>query len=286
MATNLVISFHGGKDGINTLLSFPTLENILKDAPQMRELRGFTLGPGSDSDHLYVVNAYKNDSKIFRFTGDDKGKYKAGEVFAHKELSHPFDAVFGPDGNLYVSNQDSGQITCYQGPSSNKPGSLIGTFGPKFNTLRGISWAGSVLYAADEKAGKSGEVIGLDSKGKPTGTQIAVKDPVHVLYDGSRYLYIGSGSGNSIWVWDTSGKISPNPAEIVGSQTPQIDATGGIALPGDGYLYVASRKGNAILQYPIDVTQNPPSVSNGKTLSPTLQDNPEFVGALGAGVFN
>lgn len=50
--------------------------------------------------------------------------------------------------------------------------------------------------------------------------------------------------------------------------------------------YIASRKGNVILQYPIDLTQNPPTVSNGQTLSPSLQDNPEFVGALGAGVHN
>ncbi len=288
MAPNLVVSFHGGKgpSAINTLLSFPSLKTVLPGAPSMDELRGFILGPESDCNHLYVVNANKNSSAIFCFTSSGGGTYTSGEIFATKGLSHPFDVAFGPDGNLYVSNQDSNQITRYQGASGSNPGSLIGTFGPTFHTLRGIAWAGPVLYAADETAGKSGEVRAYDSDGNPTGVKIHVEDPVHVMYDGSRYLYIGSGSGNSVWVWDTREKINPNPAQVVGSQSPKIDATAGMALPGDGHLYVASRKGSVILQYPIDVSHDPPKAGNGQALSPRLDDSPEFVGAPGMGVYN
>jgi hypothetical protein len=271
----LIVSFHGGGSGENKLKTFPALTNILVEPPKLRELRGFALGPGSDSNHLYVVEAYKDASTIYRFTSADNGTYNSGAVFLQDQLSHPFDAIFGPNGNLYVSNQDSNRITFYE-PNNPK----AGFFGPIFDTLRGLAWDGTYIYAADEEQG----VIGI----KPSGgspLNIAVKKPVHLMYDGARYLYIGSGSGNSIWVWDTTGAIDPNPTQIVGSQTPVIKATAGMALPGDGNLYVASRLGNTILQYPIDVSQNPPKVSNGQALSPGLPDNPEFVGALGMGVY-
>ena len=283
----LIISFHGSSSGKhNKLKTFPALGNILTEPPELQEPRGFLLGPGSDSNHLYVVNAYKNASLIYRYTSGASGTYTDGEVFASDDLSHPFDAAFGPDGHLYVSNQDSNKITYYEGPTDKHPGKLKGTFGttsqPEFSTLRGIAWVGSALYAADEDAG----VLGFNSDGSSNSVTIPVKNPVHLFYDGSRYLYIGSGSGNSVWVWDTSKQIKTNPAEIVGSkQTPAIDATAGIALPGDGNLYVASRKANVLIQYPIDVTQNPPAVSNGQVLSPGLKDNPEFVGSLSMGVY-
>src|SRR5262249_44740255 len=154
---------------------------ILVEPPKFRELRGFVPGPGSDSNHLYVVEAYKDASNIYRFTSDSKGKWKDGKVFASDGLSHPFDAVFGPDGHLYVSNQDSNKITYYEGPSNKHPGKLKGTFGtksqPVFNTLRGIAWAGSELYAADEKTG----VLGYNSDGTSNNINIPVKDPVHIF---------------------------------------------------------------------------------------------------------
>lgn len=281
MTPTLIISFHGGKSGINTLESFPALTNILPGAPSMDELRGFVLGPGSDSDHLYVVNANKSSSTIFRFTSAGNGTYTAGKVFTNdSSLSHPFAAIFGPNGNLYVSNQDSNRITMYQGPTGSSPGAPLGSFGPDFKKLRGIAWDGQYFYAADEEKG----VIVIGPGGEKY-LKVAVEDPVHVFYDGARYVYIGDGTGNSVWVWDTTQAISPNPAQIVGSQSPAIDATGGMALPGDGNLYVASRKGNAILQYPINLSYNPPQVTKGTTLSPKLKDNPEFVGALGMGVY-
>jgi hypothetical protein len=281
MAPTLVISFHGGKSGINTLESFPGLTNILPGAPSaMNELRGFVLGPGSDSSHLYVLSAHKSSSAIFQFTSAGNGTYTEGKVFADdSSLAHPFAAIFGPNNNLYVTNQDSNQITMYQGPTGSNPGAAMGSFGPTFNKLRGIAWDGKYFYAADEKKG----VIVLNSNGEESLT-VKVNDPVHLVYDGARYVYIGDGKDN-ILVWDTTKAINPNPAQIVGSQTPAIKATGGMALPGDGNLYVASREGNAILQYPIDLGCNPPSVSDGQSLSPTLEDNPEFVGALGMGVY-
>ena len=281
----LIISFHGSSSGKhNKLKTFPALGNLLAEPPELQEPRGFLVGPGNDSNHLYVVNAYKNASLIYRYTSSTSGTYTGGAVFASDSLSHPFDAVFGPDGNLYVSNQDSSAITYYQGPGGQSPGTLLGTFAPKakFTTLRGIAWVGSALYAADEDAG----VLGFNADGTSNSVTIPVKNPVHLFYDGARYLYIGSGKGNSVWVWDTSKQIKTNPAEIIGSkQTPAIEATAGIALPGDGNLYVASRKANVLIQYPIDVTQNPPKVSNGQVLSPGLTDNPEFVGSLSMGVY-
>src|SRR6266436_3622742 len=90
---------------------------------QLDELRSFTLGPAGHK-HLYVVNANKKLSQVLRFDIPSQagGKYTNGQAFASEHLHHPFNAVFGPDGNLYVSNQDAAKdgkikITEYEGPS-------------------------------------------------------------------------------------------------------------------------------------------------------------------------
>ena len=119
---------------------------------------------------------------------------------------------------------------------------------------------------------------------------LSIVDPVHVLYDGSQYLYIGSESGNCVWVWDPA-QPTVAPAQIVASTSSvPIDATGGIALAPDGnggqYLYVCSRKGQSINQYQLDTSSHPPVASQATVVESGLGDDPEFAGVLGSGVFN
>ena len=51
-------------------------------------------------------------------------------------LSHPFDLDFGPDGHLYVSNQDSNEVARVQEPGNKTPGSYKGTFLSGFGGIR------------------------------------------------------------------------------------------------------------------------------------------------------
>jgi hypothetical protein len=271
----MVISFHGGfastPSTINTLATF----QLGGPLPGLRELRGFIVGLDG---HLYLVNGYKDNSLVLQFTSPAAGSPVTFLMnFVTDHLSHPFDLAFGPDGHLYVSNQDSNEVTRYEGPGDKHPGSYKGTFLSGFSVLRGLACDGNYWYIADEKGGtnKTGAVLGYDLTGKPAGS-VAVADPVHLLSSGG-YIYVGSGSGNQVLAFK-GGDFTDAPTTVVGSAlTPAINATAGLAIPGDGFLYVASRKGQQVLRYPLTP---PTTATNGSVFLDALPDQPEFIGML------
>lgn len=286
----LLASFHGGSaaNAINSLLSItpsaspasmlsPTSAGVM---PALSELRGFTTDA---SGRLYVVNAYKDFSQILAFgkPAVPNGPFVFASVFAggkDSELAHPFCAAFGSDGHLYVSNQDpnsqgSVAVTYYEGPAMNNPGRFKGIFADGFTALRGIATDGTLWYVADAGDSKTaGSVSIFDAKGKKQSS-LSVNQPVHLLYDGSTYLYIGSEKDNAVYRFDTTGKATSVSPFIQSSTTIPIDHTGGLAIV-DGVFYVASRKGMAINQYPL-AQPSPGSVFIGG-----LADNPEFIAPL------
>lgn len=283
-----VISFHGGAaTGPSPLNTLATMQ-LGGSLPSMRELRAFAVGPDGN---LYVVNAYKNNSVIFQFGSAASLPAAYQTTFVDStHLNHPFDLVFGPDGNLYVSNQDDHEVNMFQGPSGKIPGAYIGHFAKHgINTLRGIACDGTYWYVADETGGGSkkdpgtGAVLIYDREGNLQSQSIAVPNPIHLVYDGQRYLYIGCGSANDVKVFDTT-NLSSLPSSIFGSggANPAIDATAGIALPGDGHIYVASRKSSQVLQYPLS---SPTSAGTGAVFFDQLPDQPEFIGTPGQGYF-
>jgi hypothetical protein len=274
MAT-MVVSFHGG-DASNPApingLATPLLGGPL---PPLRELRGFVVGPDG---LLYVVNGYEGSSLVLQFSSPAAGwPVTCLGTFASEHLRHPFDLTFGPDGHLYVTNQDSNEVTRYEGPGNKNPGKFKDTFLSGFKALRGLACDGTHWYVADEKGGQpaTGAVLGYDLFGQPVGS-IAVEDPVHLLLSGST-LYIGSGSGNQVLA-SKAGDFTDPPVTVIGTaQTPAIDATAGLAIPGDGYLYVASRKGRQVLRYPLTT---PTTAGDGFVFLDALPDQPEFIGFI------
>jgi hypothetical protein len=107
------LSFHGGsgKRAVNTILAFDDggkqIGSVLAApaSPTLRELRGFAFGPDGN---LYVVNAFKNDSLILRFSGQagTDGTHAFLDVFVAADaqtnpgLDHPFDIAFDGNGDL------------------------------------------------------------------------------------------------------------------------------------------------------------------------------------------
>ncbi len=116
------ISFNGeGKDGVNNILVYhddgtphtnPDLLPTGGSNPPLQELRGFQIV----NDLLYVVNAYKDYSQILVYQNSG-GKYVpcTQPILASKatvnSILHPFDLAFDPDGNCYVSSQDTNLVT-------------------------------------------------------------------------------------------------------------------------------------------------------------------------------
>jgi hypothetical protein len=288
--STLCASFHGGSSAsaINTVLGIdpqraptfmlaPRADGVL---PALSELRGLTT---DKSGTLYVVNAYKDFSQILTFAPPAAAgqPWTFSAIFAggkSSQLFHPFCAVFGADGHLYVSNQDpndqgSVAITYYEGPTMKHPGTVKGVFVDGFLTLRGIATNGTSWYVADEgNSTTPGSVSIFDANGKKQSS-FEVKQPVHLLYDGSRYLYIGSEKDNAVYQYDTTGTASSASKFIESSHTVPIDHTGGLAI-SNGSFYVASRVGKAINEYPLT------DPGAGRVYVSELADHPEFIAAL------
>jgi hypothetical protein len=299
MSITLTVSFHGGSspNAVNNLLSYrrggsgiPILNppaSITLD-----ELRGFTPGPNGD---LYVMVGNKNAGNVLQFTPPvpPSVEYTDGTAFASPSsaLSHPFALVFAKS-SLFVSNQDDNKVRRF----SASTGAGGKDFAEGFNTLRGIAADANYLYVADEKGRKNqkGEVSwyalpnGASASKASKAGHVDVDDPVHLLYDGSRYVYIGCEKNSEIYLLDTQ-NLAKAPTRLV---PPPID-TPGLSIPPDvaglaiasGKLYVASRKSRFIAQYSLETSTTPPTLSApGEIFVGNLPDEPEFVVALnGAG---
>ena len=291
----LAISFHGGGSGpkgsraVNNILvpsaaGSPTCllgPNQGGFMPALWELRGFFADPTSGD--LFVVNAYQDCSAIFRFknSGGAGSPYSYAGIFAAgagAQLNHPFCAALGADGDVYVSNQDpgsgrtTGAITVYQGPNAAVPGAFVRVFADGFTALRAIATDGINWYAADAGSTKSpGGVKVFDQDGvpRPQGS-LNLPQPVHLLYDGARYLYIGSEATNSVYRYDTTG---PGDPELFLDGSGQIDHTAGLAISST-VLFVGSRKGRSVYCYPLA------DPTSGRSFVTNLPDNPEFMSLL------
>jgi hypothetical protein len=231
-----LVAFHGGSadTSINNLGVFsgpntpaspfyglgptPATQAHAGALPALRELRAFV--PTRDGSLLYVVNAYQAFSQVLTFapTPDGSPLYAFQSGLSDSKLAHPFAIVAGWNDALYVSNQDDAQNAVV----SFTPGSTtVATFPTApAKAARGLAFDGTYLYLADAGANT---VSAYDSSrsGKPAH-QWSVHEPVHVLYDGARYLYIGSEKDNAVLVADTA-EPGARPRPLVSGEVAGID---------------------------------------------------------------
>jgi hypothetical protein len=292
MTITLTASFHGGKTGLNNLYSFQqgsSSGSAILDVT-LDELRGFTLGPHGN---LYVAVAHRgSDSNVLSFTPPTQsgGQYTNGTAFVspQSKVAHPFALVFA-GANLFVSNQDDNKIRQFDAST----GDYIQDFSDDFNVLRGLTTDNVYLYAADEQGGKNkaGEVSWylLPTSSSPTKASkvghVDVADAVHIMYDGLRYVYIGSEEQKSIYLLDTQNLNDNGLSQLKLPSSPNLTDVCGLAIATDSdstYLFVGDRKGKQIVQYTLDTSSDPPTVTgHGSVFVEGLSDDPEFVSALG-----
>ena len=234
------ITFHGGEGehAWNNIHVFDTHgrpmgkaldTHSLPDSLELRELRGFTFGPGGD---LFVANAYTDASQVLRFAGkpDAEGKHAFREVFveqhkANPGLAHPFDVAFGPDDNLYVPSQDTNVVGRYYGPGSSagQPGAPM----PHPEALRDAG-AERVLpgtFVPSEKHHPSG-----------------VRTVRRAIFGPDRHLYVADRDSNSV-------KRYHGKSGALQQEYRHEDLTKPVHLafrPHDGALLVGSRDGHAV----------------------------------------
>lgn len=269
------------------------LAKVPDAAGELQDFRGM-LGLADGS--LLVIAAWKHNTEILHFgpPGDDARRPYIGVFTRNSDtnplLVHPYCMAVGPDGSIYVSNQDSNTVTRYGAPGTSDAGKPLGRDGrPDIGTktaglvvpsheiskdgikeVRGIAFASDgTLLVADR--GK-GEVTRWDvARGERIGL-LASKDggietPIQLLIGpDARTLYISDNKRNAVFTLDLSGG-SPR---VFLDENAGIDAGSSLAIL-DGHLYVGSRKARAILRFGLaDGAPDPrPFIAD-------LPDNPEF----------
>ncbi|MFM7259328.1 MAG: hypothetical protein ACKO3W_01865 [bacterium] len=260
------------------------------------ELQDFRGMLGLSDGSLLVIAAWKHNTEILRFgpPGDDARRPFVG-VFtrdsdANPLLVHPYCMTVGPDGSIYVSNQDSNTVTRYGAPGTPDEGKPLGRDGrPEVGTknaglvvpsrdmskdgikeVRGIAFApdGTLLVADRGK----GEVTRWDVA---RGTRLAVlaskndgiETPIQLLIgpDG-RTIYISDNKRNAVFTLETAG----GAPRVFLDENAGIDAGSSLAIQ-DGHLYVGSRKARAILRFRLEDGAPDP-----QPFIADLPDNPEF----------
>lgn len=304
------ITFHGGTENkdLNNIHAFSAdgkrkgkaLEKAsLPASVSIRELRGLVFGPDGD---LYLANAYHEFSQVIRFHGEQNkdGLHVFKEVFvqssptANPGIDHPFSVAFGPQGDLFVTSQNTNLTLRYHGPRSmaGKPGTPMplpsalaelkghtfapGTFCASTKEVpdglicvRKAMVAAGTLFVVDRDADgvrkydpDTGAFRGLISASglidKPINLAVA---------DG--FLYIGNRGNESVAKYDLhNGKVTPFIAPKAGG----LNNPSGIAIGPDGFIYVGSRGTKQVLRY---------HLADGRAdkhpFIDDLEDEPEFI---------
>ena len=137
----LLITFHGGKDGVNNVYGFSTSDGRLEtkaalsvshhDEVKLDELRGMAIFGGN----LFVVNGSKSHSSLLVFQGPPKSgpsfEFLNTVTGPGQSIMHPFGVAFEASSlptHCYVSNQDSNVVARVK-LESGKHGEVVGTLG-------------------------------------------------------------------------------------------------------------------------------------------------------------
>ncbi len=263
------------------------------------DLRGLT--PLPDGGFL-AMNAFMKDTRILHFGAkNDQGVYPFIADFVKQgpenpAMVHAYQMAIGPDGQVYVSNQDTNTVTRYVGlgqPNAGQPLSppaalshladlAPGVIVPNAKSspegiteVRGIAFApDGLLYVCDRTGAR---VSGYDTT---TGRRIKIvadashglKHPIQLAFtpDGTT-MFIGDNGVDGVFKVNlASGAVDP----FIKKDEGGLKAPSAIVVQGN-WLFVASREGKKILRF---------HLKDGKADDKPfaeLPDNPEFLMHIG-----
>lgn len=249
---------------------------VLQGGPDMAELRAlnlvsdtvlWVLSGGAGSSEILAFERSGSGNDAFKYTGKPVAQYAKGSA-----LLHPFDFVFDPQGNCYVSNQDTDVVARLDVD----PSFLSATPAPPPKSLqgRGTFWPGTFVASVDpnlprgDSGGPSSSTVpapaGLEDWPPCQGVGPCPKliNSVRGLAWTNQALYVADEVAAVVKIYDGDGALLgvSNP---VG--TPAAGATG----PSDGpvHLLVAGGNGNPTL-----LVTNGKDVYSGE-LDPTHPDS-------------
>jgi DNA-binding beta-propeller fold protein YncE len=204
---------------------------------------GITIGP---DNNLYVADEGDPNGKIVRFDGTTGALIDTFVTTGSGGLVAAHDIVFGPDGNLYVSSQNTHNVLRYDGNT----GAFIDDFvtsqsGGLWQSL-GISFGpDGHLYVADgfndrvnRYDGASGNFIDSVVSGG------ALNYPEDVFFDSNGDLLVSSRDTNQILKYNLAG----NPLGVFASGGGLSGPVGMLTTP-DNEMLVSGIFGSHIIRY-------------------------------------
>ena len=230
---------------------------VLDTSQSYQELRGMAFDAAG---RLYVSQAYKGSSAILQFAASaGSGSYTRAFLLSYATppassgLLHPYQPAFGPDGNLYVSSQDTNVVTGFYGPASPQAGSAManssflqsqyptGTFNP-----------GTFVpaWTADSNAPKFTPVP-VTQGGLTFTTAGSSSHSVRGLaFDDAGHLFVADEGNNRVAV--LAAASGSYLGAITQSKNHSVQEPVAVWFdPGSGLLYIGSPGNQRIFTYPV-----------------------------------
>lgn len=227
-----------------------TSTQVLDPARAYQELRGMAFDA---EGRLYVCQAKKSASAILRFSAAvmDGTRAFVGQYAtpgSSSGLLHPYQPVFGLDGNLYVSSQDTNVVTGFYGPGAASPGQAMpssaalpsGTFNP-----------GTIVPAYTADPGVPAFTPVPPDQGGLTlvDTGSSTHSVRGVAFDGAGNLYVADEGNDRVGVYAPDGRFL---GAITESSNHSVQEPVGLWFdPASGLLYIGAPGNNRIFTYAV-----------------------------------
>jgi len=215
-------------------------ELVAADSGGMVVPYGMTLGP----DHNLYVTSWSNDTfpasnpVVLKFDSNS-GEY-LGTFASASGMSAPADLVFGPDGNLYVTDA-GGKVFRFDGTT----GASMGIFatGHPGDSFIGLAWdPDGNLYVAPEHGHHLDHFDGVTGASLGTLPTPETSFSTFMTFGPDGLLYVSDYFGGDVDVYNT------NTQEFVKS-IHGLDGPAGLVFSDDGDFLVSSYFSNQIVKF-------------------------------------
>lgn len=212
------------------------------DAQGEGGLMGLAFSP--DSDALYAMFTAANDNRVVRMDWDGTTLGEPQVILSgipKADIHNGGRIAFGPDGQLYVATGDAGDRDRAQDPGD--PAGKILRVAPDGSVPADNPTAGSPVFSSGHR---NVQGLAFDDQGRLWASEFGEKD--------TDELNLITAGGNYGWPIVEGPSDNPDFVNPIASWSPTAVASpSGIAIV-DGYVWVATLRGQTLYRVPVGTT--------------------------------